>query len=119
MQIIYCAPNQEPELRNVNNLNLDTMQGLVEGLIEPIYLSDEIVLFDNEEGKYCCEPNRRIKLAHGYDTIHGSFFISGMDEEGEAIGLTDAQAKEMMAFVQSLPQTTERVEPHFEVYYIN
>lgn len=105
LKIVACRLNQEPVIEEMES-GLKPMQAFVGGYIEAVRLTGEY----GEAGVdlYCDEefllksyaPNRLIRndLA-----IHGDFFISAHDEEGETVGLTDAQATEWLAKARAWP----------------
>ena len=100
-----------PEIREVD-LSLEAMKGLVGGWLECVPLEalhSEAVRIDmwlNEEGLLIgLPPNRLVRRPHdGAEfPIVGDFFIAGSNEDGDTIGLTDAQAAEWLARMQDAP----------------
>ena len=87
------APNAHPQPVTLSN-DLDSLQKAVsigapdQGLIEFVYLEDNVSILCNEEGKLIgLEPNRRL----GKDILCGVFYIVAEDEEGNLVSLTPAQ----------------------------
>ena len=74
--------------------DLDSLQKAVsigapdQGLIEFVYLGDNVSILCNEEGKLIgLEPNRRL----GNDILCGVFYVVAENEDGELMSLTPAQ----------------------------
>ena len=74
--------------------DLDSLQKAVsigaadQGLIEFVYLEDNISIICNEEGKLIgLAPNRRL----GDDILCGVFYVVAENEDGELISLTSVQ----------------------------
>ena len=74
--------------------DLDSLQKAVsigapdQGLIEFVYLGDNVSVLCNEEGKLIgLEPNRRL----GDDILCGVFYVVAENEDGELMSLTPAQ----------------------------
>ncbi|MDK2919527.1 MAG: hypothetical protein PWQ37_2260, partial [Candidatus Petromonas sp.] len=89
MRVLIVEPHKEPYEKDIEK-NLKSMQEIVDGLIEPVYLDENTAIICNEEGKLMgLEGNRRV----GRDIIAGTFFIAGMNDEGEFVSLTDEQLK--------------------------
>ena len=79
MCILVVEPEQRPEVKEVDD-SLKTMQGIVGGLIQPVYLGDSVVLVCNDEGKLMDLPaNRGLRDKEGqiYDIVFGTFFLCG------------------------------------------
>ena len=93
IKAIMVEPNKRPCTVELSN-DLDSLQKAVsigapeQGLIEFVYLEDNVSLLLNEEGKLIgLEPNRRL----GDDILCGVFYIVAENDEGELISLTEAQ----------------------------
>ena len=76
-------PNERPCAVELSN-DLDSLQTAVsigaseQGLIEFVYLEDNVSILCNEEGKLIgLEPNRRL----GCDILCGVFYVTGNGEE--------------------------------------
>lgn len=74
--------------------DLDALQKAVsigaddQGLIELVYLEDNVSILCNEEGKLIgLEPNRRL----GNDILCGVFYVVAENKTGELISLTGKQ----------------------------
>ena len=86
-------PNKHPCVVDLNT-DLDSLQKAVsigsdyQGLIEFVWLEDNVSLLLNEEGKLIgLEPNRRF-----YDDILcGVFYVVAENDDGELISLTSEQ----------------------------
>lgn len=79
MRILVVEPKRRPEVREIDG-SLKAMQGIVGGLIQPIYLDDSVALVCNDEGKLMNLPaNRGLRDKDGqiYDIISGTFFLFG------------------------------------------
>ena len=82
MKVLVIEPHKKPYEKDVDH-TLESLQGIVGGLIEPIYL-DDVAIVVNEEGKInglsfnraLRDENRRI-----LDLLLGTFFICGLGEE--------------------------------------
>ena len=90
IKVIIVRPDEHPCVADIDN-DLKTMQSIVDGDIEEIYLDDDTVLVCNEEGKLMnLQANRRV----GRDVIAGTFFIAGDDGSEDLVSLTDEQVNE-------------------------
>ena len=79
MRVLVVEPEQRPEEREIED-SLNAMQGIVGGLIQPIYLENSVVLVCNDEGKLLNLPaNRGLRDENGqmYDIVFGTFFLCG------------------------------------------
>ena len=100
MQVIVVEPKKKPEVREIGD-SLESMQKIVDGLIEVVYPFDEpVALICNEEGKLLNLPlNRALRDEDGtvYDIISGTFFLCAAPPDSEHFeSLTDQQAKTYM-----------------------
>jgi hypothetical protein len=105
LRIIACRLGEAPKVEEMEP-GLKPMQDFVGGYIEAVRLTGQyggagVDLYCDEEfllKSYA--PNRLIRndLA-----IHGDFFISAHDEEGETVGLTEAECAEWLAKAQAWP----------------
>ena len=103
MRILVVEPEYKPEVREIND-SLKEMQGIVGGLIQPIYLDDSVVLICNDEGKLMNLPaNRGLRDENGQmcDIIFGTFFLCGAPADSDHF--------------TSL--TTEQIERYREQFY--
>ena len=80
MRVLVVEPERRPEAREIDG-SLHTMQGIVGGLIQPVYpFDDPVALVYNDEGKLMNLPaNRGLRDKDGqiYDIIFGTFFLCG------------------------------------------
>jgi len=105
LRVIVCRVGQPPVVEEIAT-GLKPMQDIVGGYIEDVRLEGEyggagVDLYCDEEFLLkSYQPNRLIRndLA-----IHGDFFISAHDEEGETVTLTDAQLAKWLAVAKSWP----------------
>lgn len=82
MKVLVIEPHKKPYTQEVKH-TLENLQGIVGGLIEPIYL-DDVVIVVNEEGKIIGLPfNRALRDEKSkiLDLLFGTFFICGLGEE--------------------------------------
>ena len=93
VKAMKVEPNKRPCVIDLNT-DLDSLQKAVsigapdQGLIEFVYLEDNVSILCNEEGKLIglC-PNRRL----GDDILCGVFYIVAENEDGELMSLTPVQ----------------------------
>ena len=93
VKALMVEPNKHPCVVDLNT-DLDSLQKAVsigsdyQGLIEFVWLEDNVSLLLNEEGKLIgLEPNRRF-----YDDILcGVFYVVAENDDGELISLTSEQ----------------------------
>ena len=96
LKIIVCEPGKQPEVREVEALDLGTMQALVGGMIECVGVAEGVDLWFNEEGRLKHLPFNRdvVGVDNATWDIMGRLFVCGADEEeGESVGLTYGQIK--------------------------
>ena len=87
LRVLRVEPDNAPE-EKVIGADLDSLQAEVAGLIECVYMDDDIILVCNEEGKLNgMKLNRRL----GDDIICGPFFLVSDDGEGDFASLNDRQ----------------------------
>lgn len=92
LKIVLKKVDEEPKLMNIEN-TLEAKQKLVDGLIEVVRISDDILLVCNEEGKL---ENLQPNLMFDYDYIAGDCFFVGDDyNNGNFKSLTDEQIEEV------------------------
>lgn len=85
MRVLVVEPERRPEVREIND-SLKEMQGIVGGLIQPIYLDDSVALVCNDEGKLMDLPaNRGLRDENGqmYDIVFGTFFLCGAPADSD------------------------------------
>ena len=93
IKALIVAPGKHPEVVKLGN-DLDSLLKAVsigapeQGLIEFVYLEDNVSILCNEEGKIIgLEPNRRL----GDDILCGVFYVVAENDDGELVSLTEAQ----------------------------
>ena len=87
LRVLRVEPGNAPEER-VIGADLESLQAEVAGLIECVYMDDDIILVCNEEGKLNgMKLNRRL----GDDIICGPFFLVSDNGEGDFASLNDRQ----------------------------
>ena len=82
MKVLVIEPQKKPYEKDVDH-TLESLQGIVGGLIAPIYLDDAAIIV-NEEGKINGLPfNRALRDESSaiLDLMFGTFFICGLGEE--------------------------------------
>ena len=91
--VVKVEPMKSPTIATLSN-DLDSLQKAVsigadyQGLIELVYLEDNVSLLLNEEGKLIgLPPNRRL----GNDILCGVFYVVAEDKEGNLKSLSPAQ----------------------------
>ena len=86
MRILVIEPGRRPEMREIDG-SLESMQEIVGGLIQALYLFDEpVALVCNDEGKLMNLPaNRGLRDENGqlYDIVCGTFFLCGAPRDSE------------------------------------
>ena len=100
IRALMVEPMASPKLVTLQN-DLDSLQKAVsigapeQGLIEFVYLEDNVSVLCNEVGKLIgLMPNRRL----GDDILCGVFYIVAEDEEGELMSLTSEQIEKYSEF---------------------
>ena len=104
IKILVIEPNKKPYVKEINN-ELKAFQSIVDGYIQTIALIKDSVLVCNEEGKIRdLRPNRILKTSHicnikdvkndkYIDSLCGTFFIIGLDDECELNTISEEQIK--------------------------
>jgi hypothetical protein len=93
MKIVIVEPNKDPYVAMINN-KLEEFQAIVDGWIETVSFTGELLIICNEEGKIRNLPvNREL----GWDKICGTFFVIGNDAP-EFRSLTDEECTLAMNF---------------------
>lgn len=92
LRIVLKKVGENPEVMNIEN-TLEAKQKLVDGLIEVVSITNDILLICNEEGKL---DNLPPNLLFDYDYIAGDCFFIGDDYKNEDFkSLTDEQIEEV------------------------
>lgn len=83
--------------------SLKVLQNAVDGWVEAIDLSDDLTMWCNEEGKLIGLITNRTatnifrETFGAVDVIMGDvIFTGGTDDEGDTLGLTDAQVQQLI-----------------------
>lgn len=98
LRIVLKKVGENPEVMNIEN-TLEAKQKLVDGLIEVVSITEDILLICNEEGKL---DNLPPNLLFDYDYIAGDCFFIGDDyENGDFKSLTDEQIEEAKEICES------------------
>lgn len=109
MKIIVKEVGKSAEVRDVERLELEDMQKLVGGLIQPVYMGD-IIIWCNEEGKLTGQQVNVVladkDLSKAYDTLNGDIFFTN-EEEGDE-GLSDYQIQSILEKVNDGAITFDR-----------
>jgi hypothetical protein len=87
------------------NYSYQILSDSVGGLIEPVYLAENLTLWVNEEGKVYGQAVNPIAttifesvFGKGIDIMVGDVILTGgYDDEGETLGLTMEQVEELLA----------------------
>ena len=94
MQVLVIEPERRPKVRDIDG-SLKSMQEIVGGLIQPIYLDDSVALICNDEGKLMnLTANRGLRDKNGqiYDIVFGTFFLCGAHADSDSFAsLTSEQ----------------------------
>lgn len=92
LRIVLKKVGENPEVMNIEN-TLEAKQKLVDGLIEVVSITNDILLICNEEGKL---DNLPPNLLFDNDYIAGDCFFIGDDyKNGDFKSLTDEQIGEV------------------------
>jgi hypothetical protein len=116
-KIIYIPKDGgEPEIKEIEGedttIGLEPLQTLVEGNIEYLPLSISpysLDLYINGEGRFTHALNILIPLesGEGIFDLHGPVVVSKGDEDGNSIGLTNAECEALLPFFQHHRRMTE------------
>lgn len=117
MRILKVEPGEAPYVKDMKD-GLEAIQQEVQGLFQPVYVEDGVILCCNEEGKLKgMEPNRWLED----DIICGPFFLVGDDHEGGFCSLTDEQLDRYTQRFREPEQFTghePELEPHIDFYLL-
>lgn len=100
MDVLVFRTQSAPRLEHIPN-ELDSMQGIVGGYIEPICLDDDLILVCNEEGRLRDLPPTA-RCAAG-DIAGPCFVVKNGDED--FVGLTAEDVLSALRQVRSLNPT--------------
>ncbi len=95
MRILEVEPRKAPVEREITG-TLDSMQEVVGGMIQELYIAEDITIICNEEGKNLGLPLNRALFdpdTHRVmEIIAGTFFLCGAPADSESFtSLTDQQ----------------------------
>jgi hypothetical protein len=90
MTILVCEPNKPPYAKDIKG-ELEEMQAIVGGLIEPVQVREDILILCNEEGLIYDLPRNRFNLC-------GTIFFVGR-KKADFIGLTRIEILECISIV--------------------
>lgn len=100
IKVVMVEPLKCPTTTTISN-DLESLQKAVGGLIEFVDIEENICILCNEEGKLIgLEGNRRLNN----DIIVGTFYVCGVNDNGELISLTSAQMDKYLRYFWE-PQT--------------
>ena len=109
IRALMVEPMISPKLVTLQN-DLDSLQKAVsigapeQGLIEFVYLEDNVSILCNEEGKLIgLEPNRRL----GDDILVGTFYVVADDPEGNLASLNADQIEKYSEFFGHIERIPE------------
>ena len=114
MKAITKKPGEKPETIEIEGDSLKALQGLVGGYITTFYVPvgegsfDEkgITSWANDEGLMI---GQELNILAAGQPIVGPVVFTGHDDEGDTVGLTDAQAETVLAFlVEATPSEARR-----------
>ena len=116
MRILKVEPGEVPYVKDMKD-GLEAIQQEVQGLFQPVYVEDGVILCCNEEGKLNgMKPNRWLED----DIICGPFFLVGDDHEGGFCSLTDEQLDRYTQRFREPEQFTghePELEPRMEFFF--
>ena len=105
MRVLVVEPEHRPEVRDIDG-SLKSMQEVVGGLIQALYIFDDpVALVCNDEAKLMELPaNRGLRDQNGqvYDIVCGTFFICGAPAECDH-------------FTSLTPEQVERYRKRFRI----
>lgn len=116
MKVVYVEPGRPAYEAEILH-RLEAEQQAVGGLIEPVYLDDDICLVGNEESKLIGMPGNR-RLENG-TIIAGPFFLVG-DTGSDFRSLTDEETQRLLnQFSKPEDISPEEVEADTGFYFIS
>lgn len=117
MRILKIEPGKAPYVKEMAD-GLEAIQQEVQGLFQPVYMEDGVLLCCNDEGKLNgMAPNRRLED----DIICGPFFLVGDDLAGGLCSLTDEQVARYTELFREPEQFTGQepeLEPRIDFYLL-
>jgi hypothetical protein len=80
--------------------SLESMQSIVEGLIEPVNLQEDLTLWVNEEGMYREDYNFLASGIAGIPLNGPAFITGGIDEDGKTLGINPAYVSRIKSYAE-------------------
>lgn len=110
LRILIVEPRKPPREATIPN-NLESMQAVVDGLIQAIYpFNEPVALVCNDEGKFLgLSPNRALRDENGnvYDIVCGTFFIcAAPPHRSKFTSLSDEQIKRYCEYFSKIEYFT-------------
>lgn len=106
-KIMYITTDNSVEVKEINEIEYDTLYEGVNGLVELVSLNRDVDMWVNEEGKLIgLEPNLLAtilwsKVFPNQDVIMGNVVITGgADTEGNTTGLSDDSIVEILNLIE-------------------
>ena len=93
-KIVVKKVDEEPTVIEKDDVTLEDMQEMVDGLIECIHVGGKVDLWINDMGKLLDLPLNFVLTDEDgnlLDTIQGDVFFASSDDCGELVGLSDAE----------------------------
>lgn len=88
IKVLIIKPKEHPVVEEIEN-TLDSLKNIVSGHIEAFQIEDAVGIVNGAGKILALEGNRR----YGNDILTGNIIITGSDEEGEFISLTNEQIR--------------------------
>ncbi len=108
--VVFEPGNKIPYTKTISKKDSgDEIRKAIGGWLELVSIqgpSHVYNLWINEEGKLKDLP-RNCLIFQGEDTLRGTGVISKGDEEGEEVGLTDAEADYWISYIQKMKETEQ------------
>lgn len=110
LKILIVEPRKPPREATISN-HLESMQAVVDGLIQAIYpFAEPVALVCNDEGKFLgLSPNRSLRDENGnvYDIVCGTFFIcAAPPHRSNFESLSDEQIKRYSEYFSKIEYFT-------------
>ena len=80
--------------------SLESMQSIVEGLIQPVDLQGNMTLWVNEEGMYREDYNSLASGIAGIDLNGPAFITGGVDKDGTTLGINPAYVSRIKSYAE-------------------
>jgi hypothetical protein len=102
LRVLFMEVGKEAKFIEVDN-DLKSYQRLVDGWIESVGLSDEVVLLCNEEGKLRGLASNKLLYSDDgvlLDVLVGNLFVCRVDEEGDFADIKDEDLELIRKYVK-------------------